>query len=156
MGRWLARLQTDDSELQSVKKTEIPPITYRQNRQNPENDTFVSSVSSESGVFQKKSPKSGRWLDRAKKLEFSLLATDKTDKSSSVSFVGSDSVAKQKINSPKVWRLKIKTGNSISTMTVIDPERLDDESFRKSQALVFGADRIIDFHERDTSKQPKR
>lgn len=62
------------------------------------------------------------------------------------------SLQKQKINRPKVWCLKIKTGESINTMTVIDPERLDNEAFGKSQALVFGENRIIDFYERTVLK----
>ena len=62
------------------------------------------------------------------------------------------SLQKQKINRPKVWSLKVKTGNSINTMTVIDPDQMNKEAFRKSQGLVFGSDRVVSFYEKDSYK----
>ena len=126
MGRWLARLENDK------KNGNIPDCVPTKLTKGG----CVSSVSSESGIFQKKKHNSGRWLSKVK--------------NSSVNFVGSKSVPKQKINRPKVWCLKIKTGDAISSMTVIDPARLNDDDFRKSQELVFGKNRIIDLHERST------
>jgi hypothetical protein len=134
MGRWLAKLDNDKSEGELKKNTENAPIIYRQNRQKSKKGTFVSFVGSESSTFQKKKSKSGRWLSKVK--------------NSPVSFVGSGSVQKQTISRPKIWSLKIKTGDCINTMTVIDPERLNDDGFLKQQILIFGKERIISFNEK--------
>ncbi len=62
------------------------------------------------------------------------------------------SLQKQKIKRPKVWSLKVRTGDLINTMTVIDPERLNDDDFLKQQTLVFGKERIISFSEKPKQK----
>jgi len=48
----------------------------------------------------------------------------------------------------KVWNIKIKTGDEINSMSMIDPDSMSHEECKKVLIEKFGADRIVEFKER--------
>jgi len=125
MGRWLSKLKNEISvDLEPTKPTK------------PQKMTLVSLVSSESRVFKKN--KSGRWLSQIK------------PKNTLVSLVSSEPAQIEKINQPKVWKLKIRTsdGKSINSMTMIDPDRMSEVECKNHLARQFGIERVISFEEK--------
>jgi len=54
---------------------------------------------------------------------------------------------KADIKSPKVWKLKIRSGDgkSINSMTMIDPDRMSEVECKNHLARQFGIERVISF-----------
>ncbi len=95
-----------------------------------EKRTLVGLVGSKSEAFQKN--KSGRWLSQIKPEN---------------TLVGNESKQNEKINLPKVWKVKIRTsdGKGIDEMNMIDPVRMSQIECERVLGLKFGKDRIISF-----------
>ena len=47
-----------------------------------------------------------------------------------------------------IWKISVITNGVVSSMTVIDPQKQNDEDFKKSQEAVFGKKRILKIERR--------
>ena len=68
-----------------------------------------------------------------------------------VGLVGTNSGEIEKKQCPKIWSVKIRTGDRIDSMTIIDPERLTKEKFERMLIRKFGTERVLEFNERKSN-----